>query len=235
MKKIIEIQKVSFCYKTKPVLKDVNLSIEENDFLGIIGPNGGGKTTLLKLIMGIYAPHSGKIKVFGKYPKDIREQFGYVPQAYNIDKSFPITTLEFVLLGLLYKSHFGFFKKNQKDKAVHILEKLGLNQYIEKPFGKLSGGETQKALIARAIISDPKILILDEPTANIDPEAEKIIFDILEEINKSTTILMVSHDLQTIINKVKKVITVNSSVNTLLPQEVCEHFALGLYHTPIKN
>ncbi|MFA6119571.1 MAG: ABC transporter ATP-binding protein [Parachlamydiales bacterium] len=233
MKKILEIEKVSFCYKVKPILKDVNLSVEEGDFLGIIGPNGGGKTTLLKLIIGIYAPHTGRIRVFGKEPREVREKFGYVPQAYNIDKQFPITVLEFVLLGMLTKSHFGFFKKDQKEKAIQILEKMGLKNFVHSPFGSLSGGETQKALIARALISDPEILILDEPTANIDPESEKTIFDILTEINKTTTILMVSHDLQTIISRVKKVITVQCSVNTLLPSEVCEHFALGLYHSPI--
>lgn len=233
MKKIIKFENVNFCYKIKPVLKDVNLSINEGDFIGIIGPNGGGKTTLLKLLMGMLTPHKGKVKVFNKDPKDIRDKFGYVPQNYNIDKYFPITNLEIVLLGMLTKSKFGFFPKKLKNKAKDLLELLGLKNFINKPFGKLSGGQIQRVLIARALISDPDILVLDEPTANIDPDSQKAIFNILIKSDKKRTILMVSHDLQTIITEVKKVITVECRVSTLLPKEVCEHFALGLYHKPI--
>jgi len=233
MKKIIKFENVSFCYQIKPVLKDVNLSIYQGDFIGIIGPNGGGKTTLLKLLMGILTPHKGKIKVFNKKPKDVRNKFGYVPQNYNIDKFFPITTLELVLLGMLTKSKFGFFSKKLKNTAKALLESLGLKNFIYKPFGKLSGGQIQRALIARALIADPEILILDEPIANIDPESQKFVLDTLIKSDKKRTILMVSHDLQTIITKIKKVLTVECYVSSLLPKEVCEHFALGLYHKPI--
>jgi len=233
MKSIIKIDKVSFCYKIKPILKNVNLSINKGDFIGIIGPNGGGKTTLLKLIMGMFLPHTGKIKILGKNPKDIRDKIGYVPQTYDLDRLFPITALELVLLGALKKSIFGFFSKKTKEEAKDLLAQVGLKDYIHKPFGKLSGGQAQRALIARALISDPEILILDEPTANIDPESEKAIFDILIKSDTKRTILMVSHDLQTIVNEVKTVITVQGYVNKLQPEEVCEHFALGLYHKPI--
>jgi zinc transport system ATP-binding protein len=232
MKKI-KVEKVSFCYHIKPILKDVNLIIDEGDFIGIIGPNGGGKTTLLKLLMGMLTPHKGKIKVFNKDPRDVRDKFGYVPQSYTIDKYFPISALEVVLLGMLTKSKHGFFSQRQKNKAKDFLESIGLKNFIHKPFGKLSGGQIQRVLIARALISDPEILILDEPTANIDLDSQKLIFDILLNTDKKRTILMVSHDLQTIITKVKKVITVECYVNTLLPKEVCQHFALGLYHRPI--
>lgn len=233
MKNIIKIQKLNFCYKVKPILIDVNLNIEAGDFIGIIGPNGGGKTTLLKLIMGMLEPHRGKIKIFNENPKDMRDKIGYVPQKYNLDKYFPITNLELVLLGALTKSKFGFFTKKQKEKAKDLLEKVGLKEFIDKPFGKLSGGQAQRALIARALISDPDILILDEPTASIDPESEKSIFDILIKSNKKRTILMVSHDLNTIIKEVKKVITVQKKVTIMTPEIVCKHFALGLYHPTI--
>ncbi|NGX49528.1 MAG: High-affinity zinc uptake system ATP-binding protein ZnuC [Candidatus Anoxychlamydiales bacterium] len=233
MKNIIKIQKLNFCYKVKPILLDVNLNIETGDFIGIIGPNGGGKTTLLKLIMGMLRPHKGKIKIFNKNPKDMRDKIGYVPQKYNLDKYFPITNLELVLLGLLTKSRFGFFTKNQKERAKDLLEKVGLKEFIDKPFGKLSGGQAQRALIARALISDPEILILDEPTASIDPESEEAIFDILIKSNKNRTILMVSHDLNTIIKEVKKIVTVQKTVNVMTPEMVCKHFALGLYHPTI--
>ncbi len=233
MKNIIKIQNLNFCYKVKPILLDVNLNIEKGDFIGIIGPNGGGKTTLLKLIMGMLKPHKGKIKIFNRNPKDMRDKIGYVPQKYNLDKYFPITNLELVLLGLLTKSRFGFFTKNQKEKAKDLLEKVGLKEFIDKPFGKLSGGQAQRALIARALISDPEILILDEPTASIDPESEEAIFDILIKSNKNRTILMVSHDLNTIIKEVKKIVTVQKNVNVMTPEMVCKHFALGLYHPTI--
>lgn len=233
MKKIIKFENVSFCYQIKPILKDVNLSIEEGDFIGIIGPNGGGKTTLLKLLMGMLIPHRGHINVFGKDPKDIRDKIGYVPQSYNMDRSFPITTLELVLLGMLNKSKFGFFSKKLKDEAKDLLDLIGLKHFINKPFGKLSGGQIQRALIARALISDPEILILDEPIANIDMESQKNILNLMINSSKNRTILMVSHDLQTILNEVKKIITVQCEVSSLLPKEVCEHFALGLYHKPI--
>ncbi len=233
MKNVIKIQKLNFCYKVKPILLDVNLNIEENDFIGIIGPNGGGKTTLLKLIMGMLKPHTGSIKIFNKNPKEARDKIGYVPQQYNLDKFFPITNLELVLLGFLTKSKFGFFTKKQKQKAKDLLEKVGLKEFIDKPFGKLSGGQAQRVLIARSLISDPKILILDEPTASIDPESEKAIFDILIKSNKKRTILMVSHDLNTIIKEVNKVITVQKNVTVMTPQMVCKHFALGLYHPTI--
>jgi len=232
MKPIIKLEKVSFCYKIKPILRDVNLTIHQGDFIGIIGPNGGGKTTLLKLIMGMLTPHKGKINIHNKNPKEVRDKFGYVPQSYSIDKLFPITTLEVVLLGLLKRSYFGFFSKKQKEKAINILKQVGLKDHIKKAFGQLSGGQAQRALIARALISDPEILILDEPTANIDPESEKYFLDILTE-NKNRTILMVSHDLQTIIKEVKKVIVVQCYVNSLSPKEVCKHFSLGLYHKPL--
>lgn len=232
MKKIIKFEKVSFCYQVNPILSDVNLTIDEGDFIGIIGPNGGGKTTLLKLLMGMLTPHRGHITVFNREPKEERDKFGYVPQSCNIDKSFPITTLELVLLGMLTKSKFGFFSKKIKEEAKDLLDLLGLKNFIYKPFGKLSGGQIQRALIARALISDPEILILDEPIANIDPDSQKNILNLLINSSKKRTILMVSHDLQTIINEVKKVVIVQCQVNTLLPKDVCEHFALGLYHKP---
>ncbi|MBN2479806.1 MAG: ABC transporter ATP-binding protein, partial [Parachlamydiales bacterium] len=232
-KKALEISNLRFCYKVKQILQDVNLNVNVGDFVGIIGPNGGGKTTLLKLIMGMLSPHTGSIKIFNKKPTEVREKFGYVPQIYHIDKSFPITTLDATLLGIFSKTKFGFFTKKQKDLAKDILEQVGLKDFIKSPFSKLSGGQTQRALIARALISDPEILILDEPTANIDLESEQMIFDLLINSPKKRTILMVSHDLETIIKKVKKIIIVDCKVTTMLPHEVCEHFKIGLYHKPI--
>ena len=234
MKKVaVSLEKVSFSFNQTPVLEDVTLNINYGDFIGVIGPNGGGKTTLLKLITSLIEPDKGQVHVLGKNPKDIRAKIGYVPQSSNIDKNFPISLLELVLLGCLSKtSLLGRYKKDIFEKAKYLLEKMGLYHLRNHPFGLLSGGETQRALIARALICDPEILVLDEPTANIDIAAEHKVFDLLLKHKGSKTIIMVSHDLEIIIEYVKNIIFVKRSVTTTLPEKVCEHFALGLYHKP---
>ena len=234
MKNIISLKNVCFNYEDTPVLENVDLNVDEGDFLGIIGPNGGGKTTLLKLILGLLSPKSGSVKVFNEEPKNVSKKIGYVPQAIHADKNFPITVFETVLLGSISKaSLFDRFSKEIRKKALDLLEKIQIAHLKDKTFGYLSGGEKQKVLIARALLCDPAILILDEPTANIDIKAEKNIFDLLLKENK--TVLMVSHDLEVIIDHVKKIIFVQKSLETKLPEEVCEHFALGLYHKPLKK
>jgi zinc transport system ATP-binding protein len=224
----IKLENVSFKYENENVLENVSFSIKKNDFIAIIGPNGGGKTTLIKLIMGFIAPTKGKIKIK-------KEQIGYVPQHLKIDRQFPINVLDLVLTGSIAKSPwFGFFPKNLKEKARELLDKIELLDHQNSCFGSLSGGQMQKALIARALMSDPSILILDEPTANIDAESEKKILELLLE-NKNRTILMVTHHIETIVDKVKKIICVQKTVKSLLPKDICEHFALGLYHYPLLN
>jgi zinc transport system ATP-binding protein len=233
MKKLIEIKNLSFCYNHKPILKNINLSIDENEFIGIIGPNGGGKTTLLKLIMGFYEPHEGSILINKKKPKDVRNLFGYVPQIYAFKKTFPISVLDVVMLGDLFNNKKIKYNKSLKEKAIFLLEKVGLKNFINSPFGSLSGGQSQKVLITRALISDPKILILDEPTANIDIETEEKIFDLFQE--KERTILMVNHNLDTVVKKAKKIFIVETTLEKHLPEDICEHFKLGLYHKPLIN
>ncbi|NGX56938.1 MAG: High-affinity zinc uptake system ATP-binding protein ZnuC [Candidatus Anoxychlamydiales bacterium] len=234
MKKLIEIKNLSFCYNTKPILKNINLTINENEFIGIIGPNGGGKTTLLKLIMGFYEPHSGTILINKKKPEDIRNVFGYVPQVYSFKKTFPISVLDVVILGSLYNDKKIASNKVLKEKAIDLLKKVGLKKFINNPFGSLSGGQSQRVLIARALISDPKILILDEPTANIDSETEEKIFDLFQDEKNKRTILMVNHNLDTVIKKVEKICIIETTIECHLPKDICEHFKLGLYHKPIK-
>jgi zinc transport system ATP-binding protein len=233
MKKLIEIKNLNFCYNHKPILKNINLSINENEFIGIIGPNGGGKTTLLKLIMGFYEPHEGKILINNKKPQDVRNLFGYVPQIYAFKKTFPISVLEVVMLGDIFKDKKIGCNKILKEKAVFLLEKVGLKKFISSPFGSLSGGQSQRVLIARALISDPKILILDEPTANIDIETEEKMFNLFQE--KDRTILMVNHNLDTIVQKTKKIFIVETTLEKKLPKDICAHFKLGLYHNPLIN
>lgn len=237
MKKMaIECEHVSFAYPNQPVLSDATFHIEEGEMIGIIGPNGGGKTTLLKLILGFLKPTQGKIHLFGEtirhYSK--RNQLAYVPQAMRFDRQFPISVLDVVLSGLL--SHlpwYGRFRTEDHQAALAALEQVHLEAFAQAPFGALSGGQAQRVLIARALVSSPQLLLLDEPTASVDTQAQADIYAILKELKGKMTILMVTHDLKTAIHLVERLICVQGHVFSLKPQEVCEHFAMGLYHAPL--
>lgn len=222
----IEIENLCFSYEEIGILQNVCLRIQKGEFVGIMGPNGGGKTTLLKLLLGFLSPSSGRVKVKGK--------IGYVPQVQQTDRDFPITLNELVLLGALSKTTFwGTYPAEVKEKGAAFIDLLGLTEHKEKVFGSLSGGLAQRALLARALLSDPDLLLLDEPTANIDAASTRVIFEILEKLKGDKTILLVTHDLKTIVERVDRVLCVQGEVSSYLPKEVCEHFALGLYHTPL--
>ncbi len=230
----IELNQVSFGYESVPVLQRIDLQIFRDEFIGIMGPNGGGKTTFLKLLMGFLSPTKGKVTIFGKKPSQIRTKIGYVPQVFRTDRDFPITLLELVLLGALSQSSFfGTIPPAMKEKALYFIDLLGLTSHKHKLFGSLSGGLAQRALLARALLSDPDLLLLDEPTANIDPASSTILFDLLQELKGEKTILIVTHDLRTTIERVDRVLCFQGQVNSYLPKDVCEHFAMGLYHTPL--
>ncbi len=228
------LKNISFSYEKTPILEQVDFSIDEGEFVGIFGPNGGGKTTLLKLLMGFLTPDIGEVSLLGTSPKQARTHIGYVPQATKIDRQFPITVEEVVQMGCLSKTNFwGLLSQTHKQKALDALEKVKMIHKKDSPFGHLSGGEAQRVLIARALASEPKILFLDEPTASVDPVAEEEILSILSSLKGSLTILMVTHDLQTILQKVGKLLCVHRKVHILAPSEVCEHYGLGLYHSPL--
>jgi len=233
---MIELKNVNFGFDEELILENVNISINKGDLIGIIGPNGGGKTTLLKLIMGFLKPQSGKISLLGKDPEEMRHQIGYVPQNSRYDHDFPISVIELVLSPMAKESKwFGRYPAHLKEKACSLLEELGLIDYRNRNFGDLSGGLAQRALIARSLIDDPEILLLDEPTSNIDPKTRTGIYEYIYSLKGKKTILMVTHDLNTIIENVKKIFCVEKEVSCLLPKQVCEHFALGLYHTPLRG
>ncbi len=233
MSNIIEIKNLSFEYDHNIVLENVNLSIKKGEFVGIIGPNGGGKTTLLKLILGFLPPNKGSVRISGKLSKEVQHNIGYVPQFHEIDRYFPITVYELVLLGAISTCNWlGKYPNIIKKKAKKLLKDLNLSKIMNSPFGKLSGGQMQRVLIARALISDPEILILDEPTSNIDEKSLKQIFKLLLDPKSNRTILIVSHDLKAIFENITKVLCVQRSVSTLKPKEVCEHFSICLHHSP---
>ncbi|MFA5250418.1 MAG: ATP-binding cassette domain-containing protein [Parachlamydiales bacterium] len=234
MPEAILFQGVDFAFENLTVLEKVNLKIKPGEFVGIVGPNGGGKTTFLKLACGLLKPTRGKILVFGKKPADFYPKISYVPQISKIERDFPISVLELVLLGTVTKNSFFYqYSPSVKTRALGLLETLGLGGYLDQPFGNLSGGQAQKALIAKALISNPEILILDEPMANLDLKGEKIIFQLIKTELQNKTVLMVSHDLNVVINEVQSLLFVEKTISRKLPHEICEHFAVGLYHQPL--
>ena len=219
MKKILEVKNLTFSYDNSFLLKDINLDVYENDFLALIGPNGGGKTTLLKLMLRLLKPKSGYVSKI----KDL----AYVPQITSFNRNFPIKTLDVVLMGFLEKKLLFSYNKNQINKAKEALDKLGLLGKMNKKIGELSGGERQKVLLARAIVKEPKILFLDEPTSNIDLVGQKFIYKLLQDLNLA--IVVVSHDISLILKYAKNVAFINKSLvyhklNDNLPNIGDEHF-----------
>lgn len=214
MNKILEIKDISVGYETgKPILKKVNLSVYENDFLGIIGPNGGGKTTLLKTILGLIKPSEGSVK-FYKNNTESKINLGYLPQINKIDKKFPISVFDVILSGLTAKRKlFSYYTEDQKNKAREIAGLMGLSAFLERPIGNLSGGQLQRTLLGRAIVDDPDLLILDEPSSYVDKRFETDFYKILEEINKNTAIILVSHDVGTVVSMVKNIACVNEGLH----------------------
>ncbi|MDX4013123.1 ABC transporter ATP-binding protein [Aliarcobacter skirrowii] len=205
---LIKIKNLFFKYQKTDILENVNLTIKDDDFLAIIGPNGGGKSTLLKLILGLLPLQSGKIE------KNIKNsQIGYVPQNTNLNIDFPITALEVVLMGHVSskKRIFGY-SKDEICCALESLNQVGMKDYANKKIGDLSGGQRQRVFIARALCSNPKIMLLDEPTASIDVQGQQEIYELLKELNKSICIVVVSHDLSILLNYAKNVAHINRSL-----------------------
>ncbi|SMD04795.1 zinc transport system ATP-binding protein [Desulfocicer vacuolatum DSM 3385] len=209
---VVEIKNMSFAYQARNVLKDVNLTVPQGDFATIVGPNGGGKTTLLKLLLGLLPPSSGTIKIFGTSPAKSRVKIGYMPQYSHLDMQFPVTVMDVALMGRLARCKWGRYSSRDRDAAATALEEVKMDTFKETHFNALSGGQKQRVLIARALCSEPELLLLDEPTSNIDQESEKDLFNILQRLNHRMTILLVSHDLGFTSQVVKSVICVNRQV-----------------------
>ncbi|MDR3111119.1 MAG: ABC transporter ATP-binding protein [Planctomycetaceae bacterium] len=212
MSNIIEFNDVSFAYDLLPVLESVTFGIATGDFVSVIGPNGGGKTTLLRLMLGLLRPDSGQVLLFGEEPSRNRDAIGYTPQFLQVDLSFPLTVGDVVLMGRLRRYRF-WVTRQDRQYAEAALETVRLADLRDKPFRQLSGGQRQRVLIARALCSAPKILLLDEPTNNIDPTAEEMLFDILTELNKRLTVVLVSHDVGVVSQYVRNVVCVNRRVS----------------------
>ena len=204
----IRLKNVSFAYKKQPILENISLLIPRKEFACIVGPNGGGKTTLLKLILGLIKPDTGQIQVLGMSPEKARNRMGYMPQYAYLDMNFPATVLDVVLMGCLKNNVFWFSAKD-RSRAMDAIDTVSMTSFAHTGFNALSGGQKQRVLIARALCSRPDILLLDEPTANVDHETEANLFSILKALNQNMTILVVSHDLGFVSKYVKTVICVN--------------------------
>ncbi len=202
--KALSVENLSVYYARHQALKNINLQIEEGDFLGILGPNGGGKSTLIKAVIGS-VPYTGRIEIFGK-SHDL-SLVGYMPQSSDLNRHFPINVLEVCLSADLHKKMHFFHRYSHrvKDEAMEYLRLLGIEHLAKRSISELSGGEFQKLLLARTLLTKPKLLLLDEPTANIDPRSSEHIFEVLADLNKEMTIVMVTHDLSAVASCVKSI------------------------------
>ena len=208
----IQVKNLSFAYDEIPVLSDVQFDIYALDSVCIVGPNGGGKTTLIQLILGLLTPDQGTVSIYGGKPEDERHRIGYVPQYAHYDERFPISVREVVSMGRLGNSVSGHYTAIDRQEALAALEAVNLVDLAGRPFASLSGGQRQRVLIARALASGGDILILDEPTANIDRESEEHFFDLLGTLNQHMAILMVTHEVGFASTFFKRIVCVNNQV-----------------------
>lgn len=235
LRNVVDIQNLSVSYGETPALAGVSFPVKEGDYLGIIGPNGGGKTTLLKTILGLVTPTSGEIEVYGRKPGKTGKLLGYVPQITALDKDFPITVQQVILTGRLNPrfSLFHKYKKEDLEKVDEMLNKVGIYKLKERMISELSGGEFQKMLIARALAVEPKLLLLDEPTASVDAGSRDQIFSLLNELNQNMTIILVTHDLFAISSHVQSLACINGGLIYYGDAELTEDIVKNLYAYPI--
>ena len=229
---LIKLRHVSAAYEQKQVLHHIDLTIYNNDFLGIIGPNGGGKTTLVKIILGLLKPTSGDV-LFHHNDKKVPEiSMGYLPQYNKIDKNFPISVYEVVLSGLKKKA-WKRYSAAQHAAVTTMLKEMGLENLARRPIGTLSGGQLQRTLLGRAMVSQPDVVILDEPNTYIDKRFEAQLYQLLENINRKSAIILVSHDLGSVLQNVRAIACVNETLDYHPDTELPEGWLEEKFNCPI--
>ena len=231
--KAVEINDLSVKYNEQLVLKNINFTIDEKDFVAIIGPNGGGKSTLLKIILGILTPDSGDVKVFGKSPKKARKFMGYLPQSIKFDHDFPINVFETVLTGR-YHGLFKGYTEEDDTAVLQALKDVEMDMFKDRQISKLSGGQMQRVFIARAIVREPKLLILDEPMASIDPEMQHSFYKLMSRLKSKMSIILVSHDVGAVSTHVDKIACLNQELFYHGPVENAADGLEEIYHCPIE-
>ena len=218
---MIDVNHLCFSFGSTPILKNLSFQVDKGEFVALFGPNGGGKTTLCKLLVGLLKPTSGIIKISGP--------IAYVPQHFAPDPFFPLSVLEVVIMGRLFSApRFGGYGKEDKKRSLEALREVGLFDRRHAPFSSLSGGQKQRVLVARAFVSNPSILILDEATANVDHSTRTHLLSLIK--NKGLTILMVTHDLKSACEYSDRLFCVQGSITPMQTSELCHHFESGLYH-----
>ena len=235
----MEVRDVSFSYNGQPALSRVDLTIREKDFIAVIGPNGGGKSTLLKLILGLLTPDRGTITIMGGKPRDQSSAVGYVPQNVHINENFPITALDVVLMGCLDPGNRRKRPKRtrtrERKEAMETLGRLRMADHAHKKIGELSGGQRQRVFIARSLMTRPSLLFLDEPTASIDTKGQADFYELLEDLNKEVAILVVSHDLFIVSNYVKSVACVNQRLHYHPHEEITGQMLETMYACSVED
>lgn len=232
---VVLIKGLWFSYNGYPILEDVNLAIQRGDFVSAVGPNGGGKTTLLKLMLGLLRPSRGEVRVFGVTPEEARPRIGYMPQHPQLDPQFPATVMDVALMGRLgHGRGVGSYSRRDKEIAGRALEQVGLSDLHKKAFSAISGGQRQRLFIARALACEPELLLLDEPTANLDMVMEGDLYELLQVLNQHLTVVMVSHDLGFVSRVVKSVICVKRKVLMHPTCEITGEIINDIYGSPMR-
>lgn len=232
----LELSGVSLQIDGREVLRDVDLRVEANDYLALLGPNGGGKSTLLKVILGLVAPDRGEVRVFGRAPRRAKGRVGYVPQHVRFDLDFPIRVIDAVRMGRLASfSPFSARRRRPGDRAAarRALERVEMVELAERPIGALSGGQLQRVLIARALVQEPQLLLLDEPTASLDERIGRSIWDLFEELSAEMAVVVVSHDIGAISRSVRAVACLNRDLHMHPSKELTADIFEAAYGCPV--
>ena len=214
---VIELKDVSLSLGGAPILDNVNLTVERDDFLAVLGPNGGGKSTLLKVILGLVKPDSGTVRVLGHAPGAAGGRIGYLPQFTHVSGSFPITVIDAVRMGMIRPGLSGVAmagrSAGETERARKALARVNMLDHEDRKLAGLSGGQKQRVFIARALVDEPELLLLDEPTASVDTASRNSLFRLLAELNHDMTVVMVSHDVSSLASGVKSVACVNRTLH----------------------
>ncbi|WP_428386764.1 metal ABC transporter ATP-binding protein [Mucisphaera sp.] len=233
---VISLAGVTFRYEGagRAALEDVSLEVFRGDFLGIIGPNGGGKTTLLKLVLGLLEPEVGVVRVFGEAAVKGRARIGYVPQHATIDAAAPASVLDLVLMGRLAVSRWGmWFGRGDRERAMGCLEMVGCADLAGRAYQSLSGGQKQRVLIARALVADAEVLLLDEPTTGVDPRAQRGLTELLHRLHERMPIVMVSHDISFVTSQLNRVACLNGRLSVHAIDELSHDQIERTYAGPV--
>jgi len=233
-REVILLEDLWVVYDGLPVLEDLSLSVRERDFIGIIGPNGGGKTTLLKVLLGLVEPSRGRVRVLGREPTDARRFVGYVPQYTEFDYAFPVSVWDVAMMGRL--GHRGLLKRYTEEDRHAVedaLRQVDMLRQKERRIGQLSGGERQRVYVARALASGPEILLLDEPTASVDTRVVGSIYEVLQDLNRHATIILASHDIGVVSSYVKTIACLDRQLIYHESKEITADMLEATYHCPV--